>query len=430
MRKIFLFTAFSAFFAVPFVGIPAVHAQNASGMAASHFVAEGRFYYEQGKYKRAIDSFSKALLSDPDNEEAQEFLEKMGVSGSIYLGRDASLNEITRLSRSVAELKAENERTVKEAETLQQAVNDLQGQKEGLETELAQKREEIVNLNTDLFQMKHTLNAHLTDIQEKTSELDQIEAELVADEEGAQMAATGTEPLEQAKEQHEQEIVQLQNELKTVKEKAAKATRDREEQKVRVKGLEDELARKQSQLAMVTDKLILAKRKLKERYAHLSKKDETIEDLKRSLYAMKKDLQQARLKLSAVMKGARQDRSSSSEGEEQAAIIKKQDSFILELKNKLAETKGELSKLKDKFQGAAGADAELQARLEETLQQLDETQLALQERNSEYEILQQRFEDTRERLELVESLMQDKDAQIEDLEKDLNTILEEPEAAR
>jgi len=395
-------------------------------MASGHFVAEGRAYYEQGNHKRAIDSFSKALLSDPDNEEAKEYLNKLGVSGSIYLGKGTQLDEITRLSRTVSELQAQNQVATQEAASLQQTVVGLQIEKSGLENDLDQKREEIVNLNADLFQMKHALNTHLSDIQAKTRELTQIETELALATEDA--PGEDIASLEESKGKYEGDVAGLQEKLK----KAQARTADkRQAQNTRIKELEKELAVKQTQLMMVNDKLVLAKRKIKERYAQLSKKDKTIGDLKRSLNALKDDLRQTRLKLRTVGRNKTVREDLTVENEEQVAVIKKQDAFILELKDKLVEARRELSDLKKKLgEQPSGSDKDLQAQLEETMQQLDETQMVLKEKNEEYEILQQRFDDTRERLELVEGMMKDKDTQIEDLEKDLDVILEDTGESR
>jgi len=423
MRKFFLLTAFFVFFTIQFVCVPVTHAQGAAGLAAGHFVEEGRMYYEQGKYKRAIDSFSKALLSDPDNQEAKEYLHKMGVSGSIYMGRDASLDEITRLSQTVSELKAKNERAVQETQSLHKTVDDLQGQKTNLEDQLARKKEEIVSLNADLFQMQHALTSHLNDIQEKARELDKINTQL--DSAGDEVKTTDTKQLERDRDQHEQEIAALRDKLKTVQEKADSG---QEAQKARVKELENELAKKQTNLMMVNDKLVLAKRKIRERYAQLSEKEKTINGLKRSLKQMKEDLQQARLKMRVVGHDRERQDQLVADRQEQAEVLKKQDAFIVELKDKLAETKRELAGLKEKFRGQSGTGGEeLQTQLDDTMKQLDETQTALKEKDNEYKVLQQRFDDTRERLKLVEGLMKDKDSQVEDLEKQLNTILEKPD---
>jgi len=104
---------------------------------SSDFLVEvGLNYLEQGRTEDAMHEFSKALMLNPDNQEAIELLNEMGLEEGLYTNVKTRTSEISELAGSI--------------KTYKDMVADLEKQKQDIETKFAQLKTE----QNSLYQAK------------------------------------------------------------------------------------------------------------------------------------------------------------------------------------------------------------------------------------------------------------------------------------
>lgn len=173
-------------------------------LVAAHLVGEGKSYYLQGQYPQAIHEFGKALLVDPNNEEAQFYLAKMGTSTSFLRGQGEQvvkniewyqrqlakvlqdkvddekmmkrlITEKKKLDDLVANKEAENEQLQKKVSEVQKYFRNKAAQDRALltvmEDQMEKKNEAITCLNNELCTVKDTLVTKVALLEEKDKKL-------------------------------------------------------------------------------------------------------------------------------------------------------------------------------------------------------------------------------------------------------------------
>ena len=97
------------------------------------------------------------------------------------------------------------------------------------------------------------------------------------------------------------------------------------------------------------------------------------------------------------------------------AMIKERDAYISELKQKLADSRREITFLQKNFKEGN------QEEIEKLRAQLSNKQA----QNNDVKILQERLSDAQERLGLVETIIQEKETQIQNLQNELDKLRQE-----
>ncbi len=186
-----------------------VAADENSGLIAQYLMRRGISYYERGDYISAIHEFNKAMLADPGNILAQDYLNKLGIS-SAYYGRPGEqpspIQELTttvqQYKKEVRSLKQDNQQKDKEAESLrkerdrlkqstiqyksekdsltellgntQQQADDQSGKDKAVIQDLRkasrEKEQKIAHLSSDLDKSEKVLNILQNSIVQMTQE--------------------------------------------------------------------------------------------------------------------------------------------------------------------------------------------------------------------------------------------------------------------
>jgi len=427
-------------------------------MIAQELVAKAKGYYDKGDYSNAVHEFNKALLADPDNEVAREFLEKMGVEGGYY-GRpiNRKLKMIDQLNKDLRWYQEQMGRLEEEKLQKEQRVRQLTEEQQGLESAIQlkeqekaaveerfeelrsqsevraaqdhalmdrieradeRKRKQIMRLNTDLYAYKERLQDRLAGLKEKEAQIKELDQQIkVLNREQLALDRDWRE----SELDHEKHLTEIEQEYSVLKDTFAQEKSRRKEEVVR---LRDALRDKNLKADYMKDRVIMAEYKLADTRSQMAYRDRKIKELREMVDEMNK--------VSFQLAAAGGDpellpidgESAFKDEDERILFVKKQDELIADLKGRLIETREEVSELARVDQSV---DEERMARLTKQLEALKDRLMnrneKLDEKEEAYDLLEEQFLSTRDKLKLVEEIMTEKQQEIEDLEDQLTEIL-------
>ncbi len=146
-------------------------AARAAGPACEYLLRSGKSYYENGDYVSAIHEFTKAVMVDPQNEEAQYYLRKLGIDGQYYARPRTQTMQVARLARKIdyykrriAALKASRERD-------KARLRRLKEQREDLRDAVAAERSENDRLRGEVEEVKHRAEEKEKESERRIAEL-------------------------------------------------------------------------------------------------------------------------------------------------------------------------------------------------------------------------------------------------------------------
>jgi len=456
IRKILLLTVLGGFLFFPQVA--AASYPDGSIMIAQELVSKAKGYYDKGDYSNAIHEFNKALLADPDNEEAREYLEKMGVQGGYY-GRPVNLKlkMIEQLNRDLhwyqeqmgllEEEKLQKEQRVRhlteEQQGLEEAIQHKEQEKAAIEEQFEElreqsearaaqdhalmnrierederKRKQIMRLNTDLYDYKEKLQDKLAGLKEKEEQIKELDQQIkVLSQEQLALDRDWRE----SELDHEKHLAEIEQEYSVLKDTFAQEKSRRKEEVVR---LRNALRDKNLKVDYMKDRVVMAEYKLADKRSQMAYRDRKIKELR----DMVDEMNQVSLQLASAGGDPTilpvEGESAFKDEDERILFVKKQDEIIADLKGRLIEAREEVAELARVDQSV---DEEKMARLTKQLEALKGRLMnrneKLDEKEEAYDLLEEQFLSTRDKLKLVEEIMTEKQLEIEDLEDQLNEIL-------
>ncbi|MCK5580074.1 MAG: tetratricopeptide repeat protein [Candidatus Omnitrophica bacterium] len=282
-----------------------------TSLVAQYLVAEGVHYYRQGEYANAVHEFSKALLLDPNNEDAQRYLNELDINAGLLYGKKKTRSlRSGRLDRRpewyekrIAALEKKHKRRVnvtlsikEEQEALQKKVDEKRKENASLRQEVKQikkkyqslsakdrvllestakmaqeKEEEATGLHAELGTAKDKLVRKLAMIAEKDKQIEAIERNL------KQKISTVQEEVQESIKKKEVLLHEV---------KAANVRKDKQvtNLKKEIESLERAVIEKANKLKEKEEKVASLKKELKrlpaKHKAQLKEKDQRIKDLK------------------------------------------------------------------------------------------------------------------------------------------------------
>jgi len=421
----------------------------ATGMAnlvSVELTERGIEFYEAGEFHSAVESFSKAVLADPHNKEAQEYLVMLGVPGGLYAPRGSAVSRTAQLFASLQQY--------------QQYVNQVQNEKQNvsrlnrvLESKLEeswmaiQEREEenlglaemLVEMEQDAAQNKKTVQQIKSAVRKKEREIAKLNADLYD-------MAYHYEDMESA-------IQNRETELNETREAYLDSQRRWQEEAIQYHSLLtdyerttlnrkdnylDAKARDHDQINLLQNKLWVADEERKDAQYQLrlvSRKLTILEDkLQAKDYSM--------VRLNAAVASLQEDISllplppapatspaaptPLPEPQEDLREIRwiERDAAVSDIRQRLGQTRQAIDSMES---GSKEPESEslisLQNQLSETQEALKSTRSLLDEKNSGYQLLEKRLGDAQERLDIVEQMLQEREKQVQQLEKQLEDYL-------
>lgn len=160
-----------------------------ANIMTEYLVKIGKIYYDEGNFVSAIHEFTKAVMIDPNNEEAQYYLKKLGAEGG-YFGRSEKrvieinrlAGEIERYKKALAVLEKENRRKEKVARSLEADKEALRQVVSAKDTENENLRQEITRVQKDFKTQSEKDRLAIARIQkaatEKTRQIDRLNREM------------------------------------------------------------------------------------------------------------------------------------------------------------------------------------------------------------------------------------------------------------
>lgn len=421
---------------------------NAQSLIGGDLINSGKEYYQKKDYFNAIHEFSKALLVEPGNKEALNYLSKMGMSGGFYGHPNRQLSQIADLAADAAQYKTDfDDLTVEKAKSDELAQNlntELDHRKRSFQKIVSKKeieqqiliksaaqalaaadslakktthqRKEIASLNTNLYGMKIRVTKDIGKLRAKDQQIQNIEEQFknVQNKFHDSKRDWRVNSID-----YENKLLTMEQEISQHKDSFAKTDEQRQE---RIKNLRENLRKSLIEAGNMRDRLILSEYKLAHRTNQLAYQDKRIKVLKESLIALEKELPEMPVEMKAKTQALIEDFPPLSSESEKAEFLKRQDRVISELKERLLTT----NRMMEEFKKASPNQeqtAELMAKIQGMTQEIRERDSAFEDQTKDYQMLETRLKDTQQRLQFVESAMQEREQEIKDLEEQLNNVL-------
>ncbi|MDZ4243035.1 MAG: hypothetical protein U1D99_09425 [Candidatus Omnitrophota bacterium] len=434
------------------LGLAALSATaSAADLINRELVRAGQECLDRGDQDCAIHQFSKALLADPDNKEAQQGLEKLGLKKGIYGRGKTDLGAVTEMSQEIQDYQQrmtamEQERLDKEQraaaleqekQSLRQALSDKESEvqtahqrasqmADGYEIQIKDIKSQAAvdsrlakKLSRELTALKAKLDKKLELIDRKNARIRDLEAQLKASrKDHAVTQKTSRQDLVRQGDR----MADMEKEYLDYKTKASDSdARDREE----IEALRRQLQAERTSLGKTAVEFKTAKSQLARAETMAVEKDRTIEDLKYSLANLRQELADAQ---GVIDQGCPDSGELDAvESCDKVAWVKSQDEMIARLKSDLVQAKGDLVRL----QNEDGRDTALQIeslkqQLAGTEGQMKAAEESLAEEKASAVLLEKRLSDAKQQMELLNKVLKEKDSRIRELED----LIGEPSPAR
>lgn len=427
-----------------------VLAQNS--LVADNLMQEAKECYDNGSHEKAIQLFSKVLLVQPRNKEALRYLKKMGLDGGIYGYHKTMPDHIYDLMEEIhlyeqdlnalearSRLQSEETEELKEArQRLEELIRNKEEERQRLEEDYEefyaiaavrfkeqkedltrlqetaeQKTQELVRLNTDLFESKQQWLSDRETLGETSQELASVKKEM----DDRQKASEAR--LHEMKMQYEQDVMALQKRRDELEHEMFQLTDDRDQ---KVRRFDDALRKKSAELTLEQGRLAVAGQQLARRESQLLKAQEEI----RMLYAQRADLAGEAAALRDHIDQLKREqafrRVSAPSDDKKVGLIahvKKQDTQIMELKIRLAALLDEMDAAGKVKETSAETTAALQEQIRSLRSEIADKERELVFSKEQARSLEGRVSDYQERLEIVEGMIKDKEDRILFLEQEL-----------
>ena len=425
-------------------------------MVTAELIHEGKEHYDNGRYEDAIHEFSKVLLSDPRNQEALSYLNRMGLTEGVYGARSNPVDRIYQLSEEILAYQKDLNLLESQNESHRQGNMRL---KQRLQETIAQKEEEKQRLIEAGRELRSVAAIKLLEQQEHIGRLEQVQDAQTRDidEMGKDIVELSMELVEsREKLSHDEKfIADKHKELTALKEELEKNKHLSDEElgslrliyNKKLAMLEEDRNNLEQQVFTARndhrEKMQLYRRTLTDKETELkmeknlsavksyqiARQERRYLDLKdqlEDLYRQKKVLFDEASELKLQISKLRQEQtfraaSSPKPLERKAAeYIRRQDQQIMDLKSRLVLLQGELKEARR--QGAL-EDAQRVTQLERRTAEL-KREIAAKEKDLEFareqqSVLEERVGEYKERLEIVEGMIKDKEERILFLEEQL-----------
>lgn len=140
---------------------------------ASSLVDLGKSFYQEGNRKEAIHEFSKALLVDPYNKEAKEYLKKLGLKSGLYQGVKTEITDLVgKLDHREALDEVERLAKVQDARELEiDVLNQKITAREGLKINFLPQDKKRQEAEEALLEQSFSLAKNQRDFLNKVDEL-------------------------------------------------------------------------------------------------------------------------------------------------------------------------------------------------------------------------------------------------------------------
>jgi len=403
---------------------------------SNYLTDEGKKYYKKGDTSSSIHNFSKALLVDPGNDTARDYLRKMGLENGIYnpqeppvmrialLGQQVrsyqdKVNDLSRINQEQAavcdELGSDND-------TLCRAVHTKQGEVEQLNTQLnlvedqrtqdrAMDQKTIQHLEDDLNDHEQQLDSYGRVIRKHSR---------VIDQQGQYL------------NQKDEKINNLNKEVIFVKTDSLNDYADYQRRLLRQSSqYKDEILALQQKLSGIHTDDVQGRQDVQDEIAALEgllhKKEQEVTDLKDQVLVKDLKLAKAEKRMIDEALGGEVTKFAYAYAPDQpvagqAELMRKKDGHIAQLKEKLVSLMQRLDTL-EKGSGASGATPEEISVLKQEIQsmkdQLAKKDVSLRQKDSDFELMQERLADAQEQISLVQDAASEKDTAIKELEQEL-----------
>ncbi len=426
------------------------------GMVADSILEEARQKYDTGSHEQAIHLFSKVLLIDPRNQEALDYLKKMGLDGGIYgyqktaadhvydlmdeisLYRnqlqaledrsDQQTQETDRLSEQKKYLEDLIERKEQERQQLMQQKDEIfmvstmklkeqQEQLLDLQQQAARKTDELVRLNTDLFELKKKWQTDQAALGNTTEQLHTVTTDLKEHQD------LNAQQRHEMKLKYEHEIADLEQRRDALESDIFNLTQEHQQRAARLQGI---VQQRDAELTLERGRLAVTAYQLAEKEGRILKMQEDQRALRLQRDALEKEAQALRDNIQQMNQDKTFRYAQASPTDEQRkkliAHIYKQDDQIIDLKSRLTDLRQQMTMLKNEEsekdrQRAMMLEQQI-ASLQNEIRDKERTTVFLKEQRDS---LEGRVKDYQERLDIVEGMIQDKEERILFLEEQLGS---------
>jgi len=460
MKRYRLFFCFLLSIVMVISMVQNIHAETTS-IVSEYLTEEGKNLYESGNADEALKSFSKAILADPNNEEAKEYLKEMGIEEGLYNQPISPTQRIINLKGEVDNRKEEildleikkNEQDIKynqmrgeltsENTKLRQTAESQKGKIENLNLEVhvvksdlkhtAEKNGKTINKlknyskdqkrQVDMLMRMARKHLNVIDgqgdlIEERNEDVNNLHQHVVlVKNQSLQEISINEELMHRKVEGHKKRISDLRKEVKRIS-----GTKNKHRQKARLC---------KRQLEKFNRSLKNQENKLEELEDTILLKDLALLRKEKSSLRQKEDLDAATQELAYITQKIDHrpeiDEMFAVDQQEEILdriqLLKHRDKSIAVLKEKLVDAIKKIKMLERDSSGVDSADMrKLRREINNIREELRGKDVSLLEKNTEYDVLEERLMDAKERLGFVEKIIEEKDEEIDGLKSELIQI--------
>jgi chromosome segregation ATPase len=314
-----------------FIAFSFVPAQSSSpNIMVEYLLKIGKIYYDRGDYISAIHEFTKAVMIDPSNSEAQGYLKKMGAGGGYVRVPERQMIDAINLAGEVERYQKQLEQLTKENEKRGQLAHVLELDKRSLREIISTKETENKNLRAEIeqiqneFQIKSAQDRDAFQQMEKTSHNKGREVERL-----------------------NEEIVRLNTRLRVVKETIAFRETENRDLEKKIQDVQREANAKNAQdQALLKDMQLVLDNKAQD-IARLNQEksalNERLAQVKQTMSVKEAENTGLRDKIRKVQLAARL------QAEQDSAALKKAEKTITNKEQEIARLNTDLFRLKDEM---------------------------------------------------------------------------------
>lgn len=404
------------------VSVPAYAAGTA--VYAKYLIKQGQLYYESGNFMAATHEFTKVLLLDPNNREAQKYLDDLRVGAALYLHPQANVERAADLAKKVDSYQ-------KDLRDLKKAGNYHEKLNQDLKANLVAKQQQLKQLDGRLAQTIQQLNisqSQLVSLQKEAAQLTSDKTELrqtilVKERSVEDLKLRIVEIQKNVKVQSAKQQALVLNMQKQVSLANAELGRLRQN----FVKLQDSFRQQTIELGFRTNKGLITDIQLANHNSQMEAKDKQILELMKVIGELEtKIVALGSAPVKSKSRIAKVDKIKAVIIGEQIAVIKEQDKTMAGLKEKLASSRRQLLSLKKDGKIDQIALEELRTQLKGVRIQLRLQEVALEQTQQAYSQSQGQLASTRQHLGFVEAKLEEKDQRIRYLERQLSKISENP----
>ncbi len=392
-------------------------------------IDQGKQHYQKGDLASALHEFSKAILVDPGNAAAKDYLGKMGFTDGMYGHRPSPLARSAALAQEVKVFKDKWADAEKTNEMTAVKLRQTQEERDTLCLSLEEKKSELHQMNDELIMAQKNFQQDNLAARQRTRDL---QARAALREEEIAFLERFTDKHKKLVNEKEDALSKKDREIQELNERMQLAKLASLDDAF---NSQDQLLRQRSEYQTAVLDLNARIKHLQKEYAATQDRHlKTVSNLQAAISAKENELvktknQLTEMQLAYVPKISEPPEESAAVEsaavvlDQKIALLKQRDKDIAQLKERLVEARRQIAALQKSPQpGHEPEIASLKKQVEHMRAQLKQRADSLENEQGDFVILKERLQDAQEQLGIVKTMVREKETEIKELQDQISQV--------